>query len=135
MRKLVSACTLTLALSLGWTVSARAVEPSTPAPDPAKAQPQKAAVTAPAKAQEPAAPATQTATPAPTAPALTLPGMPGTDGAQIGTPAPLAMTCPGIAYCEDFCRSNGQNCVAVYHCYINGTWSCQCYGPGGLPCD
>ena len=61
--------------------------------------------------------------------------LPGTDGAQIGAPVPILMTCPGIVYCRNYCLENGgSSCVATYKCFANGTWSCTCTGPGGGPC-
>jgi len=63
------------------------------------------------------------------------PALPGTDGAQIGAPVPILMTCPGIVYCRNFClEEGGSSCVATYKCFANGTWSCTCTGPGGGPC-
>jgi hypothetical protein len=119
--KLISVCALTAVLAFGLA-----------GPAPAAEQAPVAAAQLPAASLEP-----QIATPAPTpaAPVEPAPVKPDTGGAQIGVPEPIFLACPGIAYCRNFCaESGGPSCVAVYKCYANGTWSCQCYGPGGGPC-
>jgi hypothetical protein len=123
MKKSLAACTLALALCLAGAASAAA-------PDPAPGQ-------------VPAAVASAQAAPSAAKPASLpeflnqlAPAAPPKNGAQIGTPTPIYKTCPGITYCRNFCTTNGgPNCVGVYKCFTNGTWSCTCKSPGGGLCD
>lgn len=127
MKKTFAACTLAAALALGLAASAWAAEG--PAPDPAASK-------NPAAAGVQADPNGGTAASLPAFLAQLTPAAPSKEGAQIGTPTPIYMTCPGIAYCRNYCLDqSGPNCVAIYHCYVGGTWSCQCVGPGGGFCD
>ena len=113
MTKLVSACALAAVLAFGLAGPAQAAE-----------QPPVDAVQLPAASPEP-----------PAATVEPVPVKPDTGGAQIGVPEPIFLACPGIAYCRNFCEEQGgSSCIGVYRCYANGTWSCQCFGPGGGPC-
>jgi hypothetical protein len=125
MKKSLAACTLAVALALCLAGSAWAAAPN------------------PAPSQVPAAVAGAQAAPSAVKPVSLpaflnqlAPAAPPKDGAQIGTPEPEYKTCPGFAYCRNFCTSNGgPNCLPVYKCLVNGSWSCTCQGPGGGFCD
>jgi hypothetical protein len=122
MKRSFAACTLTLALTLGLAGSAWAAD--------------SAASKIPAAANVQADPNAATAPTLPAFLAQLAPAAPTKLGVQIGTPTPIYATCPGIVYCRNFCTDEGgPNCAYIYHCYINGTWSCQCVGPGGGFCD
>ena len=113
MTKLVSVCALAAVLAFCLAGPALAAE-----------QAPIAAAQLPAASAEP-----------PAAPVEPVPAKPDTGSAQIGVPEPIFLACPGIAYCRNFCaEQGGPSCVAVYRCFANGTWSCQCFGPGGGPC-
>jgi hypothetical protein len=122
MKKSIVACTLALALCLAGSAWAAA-------PNPAPGQ-------VPAVAGAQAAPSAARPLSLPAFLNQLAPAAPPKDGAQIGTPEPEYKTCPGIAYCRNFCITNGgPNCVGIYKCFTNGTWSCTCQGPGGGFCD
>jgi hypothetical protein len=125
MKKSLAACTLAAILALCLAASAMAAVPA-PAPGQAPA----------AVASAPAAPSTVKPASLPDFLNQLAPAAPPKDGAQIGTPEPIYKTCPGIAYCRNFCTSEGgPNCIGIYRCFTNGTWSCTCEGPGGGFCD